>query len=275
MKVIKRITSGYISESFEDRGHLHKGSPFKGLTKLKKKSTGKDATGRISSRYKGGASKRKYRMISDLNKFMDIEATVIRLEYDPNRTARIALIELKNGKKAYIIAPEALKAGDVLIASEKISIKSGNRAALKNIPVGSQVCDIELYPDSKSHMARSAGASATLMALESGYALLKLPSGELRKVHENCFATLGQISNSEHSNIKIGKAGRKRKMGIRPHVRGKAMNPDDHPHGGGEGVNPIGLKYPKTPWGKVAIGKKTRRNKRSNKFIVKRASKKR
>ena len=275
MKIIKRISSGYIQESFEDRQELSNERPVKSLVGKISKLQGRDNRGRISVRHRGGGAKRLYRIISTLDQCGQDVVKVVRLEYDPNRSANIALIELKDGAKRYIIAPDKLKSGTILKFSDKIDIEAGNRSALKNIPIGTQVCDIQLYPNSKKFIARAAGTSAKLMALEGDYALLRLPSGELRKIHQECNATVGQVSNIKHNNLRIGKAGRKRHMGVRPSVRGKVMSPAAHPHGGGEGVNPIGLKYPKTPWGKVAIGKKTRRSKKSDKYIVKKAKTKR
>lgn len=273
IKLIKRMSSGYITESFEDRSGLSRVKPAKSLTSGQKKTTGRDNLGHISVRHKGGGAKRLYRKISTLDEFRGMIAEVMTLEYDPNRTANIALVQFDNSVKRYILAPEGLKVGAKIECSDKVSTTKGNRAKLKDIQAGSQVYDIEFYPSSRAHLAKAAGAYATLQAVEGQYALLKLPSGETRKVHFESYASLGQVSNSEHSNITIGKAGRNRKKNIRPSVRGKAMSPRSHPHGGGEGVNPIGLKYPKTPWGKVAIGKRTRRKKNSDKFIVKRAGK--
>lgn len=273
IKTRKRISSGYFTESFEDRSALSRVRPSKSLICSKKKSIGRDDLGHVSSRHRGGGAKRLYRLISTLDEFKGTAAKVLTLEYDPNRSANIALIEFENSRKRYIIAPDKLKIGQTVVCDEKIQIKVGNRAQLKNIQIGSQLHDIELMPGSKSHLAKAAGAYATLQAVEGNYALLRLPSGEMRKVHINSYASLGQVSNIDHSNLTIGKAGRTRKMNIRPSVRGKVMSPKAHPHGGGEGVNPIGLKYPKTPWGKVAIGKKTRQKKNSDKFIVKRAAK--
>jgi large subunit ribosomal protein L2 len=270
LKVIKTITSGYINQSFEDRSCLSKDRPTRSLVRKKKKILGRDDTGQISTRHKGGGAKRLYRLISTLESIGE-QAKVIAIEYDPNRTARIALVELENGQRKYVIAPENLKAGDQIKSRKDMDLLNGDRLKLEDIPVGSQICDIQMYPMAKKFIARAAGASASIMALEGDYALLKLPSGELRKIRKECFATIGQISNSEHSNIRIGKAGRNRMKNIRPSVRGQVMSPDAHPHGGGEGNNPIGLKYPKTPWGKIAIGKKTRGKKKSDKFIVKRA----
>lgn len=273
MKIIKKMASGYSVSSFEDRFDLHKGRPLKSLVGRALKRQGRDNLGRISVRHRGAGSKRLYRHISNLDEFENIEATVLRLEYDPNRSANIALIELKTGEKRYIIAPDKLKVGDVIKASKEVEIEAGNRGRLKDIAIGSTVHNVQIYPNCAKYMARAAGCGATLMALEGRLALLKLPSGELRHVNAECFASIGQVSNVKHSNVRIGSAGRKRHMGIRPSVRGKVMSPAAHPHGGGEGVNPIGLKYPKTPWGKVAIGKKTRHKKNSDQFIVKRSKK--
>ena len=273
LKQVKRLTSGYFDGSFEVRSDLNKLRKVKSLTMRLKKNNGRDDTGRISSRHLGGGAKKIYRVISDLS---DIKtpSKVIDIQYDPNRSANIALLETEDGRKRYIISPEKLKIGSVISYKEEENLKTGDRAMLKNIPVGSSVHDIEILPYSKGKFARSAGTFATLMAIEEGYALLKMPSGELREVHEKCLASLGQVSAIDHGNVRIGKAGRMRHMGKRPTVRGKAMHPAAHPHGGGEGVNPIGLKYPKTPWGKIAIGKKTRAKKLSDKYIISRRKKK-
>jgi large subunit ribosomal protein L2 len=273
-KIVKRRSSGKIVESFEDRKSLFKGASPKSLLKKLKKNSGRDNRGRISVRHRGGGSKKLYRVISELGSLGE-EVKVLRIEYDPYRTARIALVELKSGQKKYIIAAENIKAGQTVSMGSTSQAKNFDRAKLGDIPIGSQVFDIQIYPQSKKYLARAAGSSATLMALEGDSALLRLPSGEQRKINKNCFASMGQASNQDHSNIIIGKAGRVRRMGIRPSVRGKAMYPKAHPHGGGEGVNPIGLKYPKTPWGKIAMGKKTRRNRKSDSCIIKRRTKKR
>jgi large subunit ribosomal protein L2 len=271
IKTIKTITSGYLDQSFESRKDLSKLRPPKSLLKKIKKSVGRDQFGHISSRHRGSGVKRLYRVISTLEKISDQQVKVVSIDYDPNRSARIALVELTNGIKKYIIAPENLKIDDVVKAGKNDDFEIGDRSRIGDIPVGSQISDVQIYPDSNKFFARAAGVCVTILAVEGEYALIKLPSGETRRVNINCYATIGQVSNSDHANIRIGKAGRTRKMNIRPHVRGKAMSPRSHPHGGGEGVNPIGLKYPKTPWGKVAIGKKTRGAKKSDKFIVKRA----
>ncbi len=271
IKSIKTITSGYIDQSFESRKDLSKLKSPKSLLKKIKKSVGRDQFGHVSSRHRGSGVKRLYRIISTLEKISDEQVRVVSIDYDPNRSARIALVELTDKTKRYIIAPENLKPSDVIKAGKNDDFEVGDRSRLCDIPVGSQISDIQIYPESNKYFARAAGVYATILAVEGEYALVKLPSGETRKVNINCYATIGQVSNSDHSNIRIGKAGRTRKMNIRPHVRGKVMSPRSHPHGGGEGVNPIGLKYPKTPWGKIAIGKKTRGAKKSDKFIVKRA----
>lgn len=273
VKKVKRLSSGIINQSFEDRKDLNKISKVKSLIVKLDRRFGKDETGRISSRHKGSGAKRLYRLISELSE-LKTSVKVMDLQYDPNRSANIALVETEAGIKKYILAPDKIKVGDKISFKESGSIKIGDRAKLINIPVGSQIHNIEITPGSKGVIAKAAGTSCILMAIEDGYALLKMPSGELRRVNEKCVASLGSVSNQEHSIIRIGKAGRRRHMGKRPTVRGKAMNPNSHPHGGGEGVNPIGLKYPKTPWGKIAIGKKTRKSKLSDKLIVKHRSRK-
>jgi len=274
VRKVTKLTSGYFKQSFEVRSDLNQTKKAKSLITKLNRSFGKDDTGRISSRHKSGGAKRLYRIISELMPEQGV-AKVLDLQYDPNRSANIALVEFEDGSKKYIVAPNAVKAGDKIQVKDSGNMKPGDRAKLINIPVGSQVHNIEIMPGSRGVIARAAGTSATLMATEEGYALLKMPSGELRRINGECFASLGNVSNTEHSIIRIGMAGRTRHMGIRPKVRGKAMSPNSHPHGGGEAVNPIGLKYPKTPWGKVAIGKKTRKNKLSDKLIVKRRAKKR
>ncbi len=222
-------------------------------------------------RHKGGGHKRKYREVDFKMNKMNIPAKVIRIERDPNRSARIALLKYTDGEKRYSVAVSGMKEGQTILTAEKTSIKNGNRAMLKNIPTGTQICLIELFPGKGAQLGRSAGSSATLMSIEGNVAQLKLSSGELRMVNGDCFATIGQISNPLHNTVIIGKAGRSRWMGKRPTVRGTVMNPVDHPHGGGEGRQGIGLKHPKTPWGKPALGKKTRKKyKYSNKSILKR-----
>ncbi len=233
-----------------------------------KKHAGRDKTGRISVRHRGGGAKRKYRLITSLDRIEGHQAKVLEIQYDPNRSANIALVENPQGEKAYILAPEGLRPGDQIQYGEKVGYSIGNRMPLKSIPVGTQVHDIELVPGSKGKMARAAGTSATIQAHEGKYTQLKMPSGEIRLLHQNCLASIGVVSNPGHKLEKLKKAGQARHRGIRPTVRGKAMHPAAHPHGGGEGGSPIGLKHPKTPWGKPALGKKTRKKKPSDKFII-------
>ncbi|MBQ8859214.1 MAG: 50S ribosomal protein L2 [Clostridia bacterium] len=256
-----------VTPSFDE---LTKFEPEKSLIAKKKKHAGRNSYGKITVRHQGGGNKLKYRIVDF--KRQDAEpAKVIGVEYDPNRTAYIALLENESGKKSYIIAPAGVTDGDVLYSGADADIKPGNTLPIANIPVGTFIHNIELYPGKGAQLVRSAGAAAQLMAKENGVAQVRLPSGEVRIVRLDCKATIGQVGNIEHDTIKIGKAGKKRHMGIRPTVRGSVMNPCDHPHGGGEGRAPIGRPGPVTPWGKPALGYKTRNRKaRTNKFIVKR-----
>jgi large subunit ribosomal protein L2 len=253
---------------------INKTEPEKSLVETLTKSGGRNAHGKITTRHRGGGAKRKYRIIDFKRDKDGVPAKVAAIEYDPNRTANIALLNYVDGEKRYIIAPNGLKTGDVIVSGPNSDIKIGNALPLKNIPVGTVIHNIEMKPGKGGQIARSAGNSAQLMAKEEKYALLRLPSGEIRQIGINCKATIGQVGNLDHENISIGKAGRKRNMGIRPTVRGSAMNPNDHPHGGGEGRSPIGRPGPVTPWGKPALGYKTRnKNKASDKFIVSRKKK--
>ena len=248
-----------------------KAKPERSLTETLKKNAGRNSYGRITVRHRGGGNKRKYRIIDFKRNKLDMTATVLRLEYDPNRSANIALVQYEDGEKRYILAPVGLKAGDQVLSSANADIKPGNCLPLANIPTGTIIHNIELYPGKGAQLARSAGNMAQLMAKEGAYALLRLPSGELRNVSVQCMATIGQVGNVDHENVKVGKAGRKRHMGWRPTVRGSVMNPCDHPHGGGEGKSPVGRPGPVTPWGKPALGYKTRaKHNRSDKMIVKR-----
>ena len=249
---------------------LTKVAPEKSLLEPLKKHSGRNSYGRITVRHRGGGNRTKYRVV-DFKRLKDgINATVMSIEYDPNRTANIALIQYEDGVKSYIIAPYELKVGDVVRSGADADIKIGNALPIKNIPVGTIIHNIELFPGRGAQMVRSAGNSAQLMAKENGFAQVRLPSGEVRMVRLECRATIGQVGNIDHENMKIGKAGRKRHMGWRPTVRGVVMNPCDHPHGGGEGKSPIGMPGPVTPWGKPTLGYKTRKkNKQSNKYIVK------
>ena len=249
---------------------ITKFSPEKKLTVILKKTAGRNSYGKITVRHIGGGNKKKYRIIDFKRMEAGKPATVIGIEYDPNRTAYIALIEYENGERSYILAPAGLKDGDVIYSGADSDIKTGNSLPIANIPVGTFIHNIELYPGKGAQLVRSAGAAAQLMAKENGMAQVRLPSGEVRLVRLDCVATIGQVGNIEHENVKLGKAGKTRHRGIRPHVRGSVMNPCDHPHGGGEGRAPIGLPSPVTPWGKPTNGYKTRNKKaRTNKFIVK------
>jgi large subunit ribosomal protein L2 len=250
---------------------ITKDSPERSLLSKKKKNAGRNSYGRITVRHQGGGNRQKYRIIDFKRKKDDMSATVVGVEYDPNRSANIALIEYEDGERSYIIAPIGLKDGDKVVSGSKSDIKIGNCLPIENIPVGTLIHNIELNPGQGAKMVRTAGGEAQLMAKEGEYAHIRLPSGEMRLVLSRCRATIGTVGNTDYSNVKLGKAGRKRHLGIRPSVRGSVMNPVDHPHGGGEGKAPVGHPGPLTPWGKPALGYKTRKkNKASNKFIVKR-----
>lgn len=265
----KPTTPGQRGMSVSTFEEITTNEPEKSLVVTLKKNSGRNAHGKITVRHKGGGQKRKYRIIDFKRDKDDIPAKVATIEYDPNRSANIALVIYADGEKRYIIAPNKLNVGDVIMSGEKADITVGNALKLKNIPVGSIIHNIELKPGKGAQMVRSAGNSAQLIAREGKFATLRLPSGEMRKVSLECRATIGEVGNIDHSNIMIGKAGRKRHMGIRPTVRGSVMNPNDHPHGGGEGRAPIGRPSPVTPWGKPTMGYKTRKkNKASNKYIV-------
>ena len=275
IKVYKPTTNARRNSSVTDYSILSKVAPEKSLLAPLKKNSGRNSYGRITVRHRGGGNRRKYRIIDFKRQKFDVEGVVRTLEYDPNRSAFIALVEYTDGEKAYIIAPEGLKVGDKVMAGENADIKPGNALPLASIPTGTFIHNVELYPGRGAQLARAAGNMAQLMAKEDGMALLRLPSGELRKVPANCMATIGQVGNTDHENVKIGKAGRKRNMGWRPTVRGSVMNPCDHPHGGGEGKSPVGRPGPVTPWGKPALGYKTRKtHNRSDKYIVKRRNSK-
>ena len=253
--------------SFEE---ITKFTPEKSLVQIKKKHAGRNNYGKITVRHHGGGNKQKYRIIDFKRQTLDVPAKVIGIEYDPNRTAYIALIQYEDGTKKYIIAPQGLTAGDTVYSGASADIKPGNTLPIENIPVGTFIYNIELYPGTGGQLVRSAGCAAQLMAKENGMAQVRLPSGEVRLVRLNCVATIGTVSNIDHANVMVGKAGKTRHKGIRPHVRGSVMNPCDHPHGGGEGRAPIGRPTPVTPWGKPTNGYKTRSKKaRTEKFIVK------
>ena len=270
IKVYKPTTNARRNMSVTDYSELSKVAPERSLLAPLKKHSGRNSYGRITVRHHGGGNRRKYRII-DFKRDKMGAATVLTLEYDPNRSAHIALVQYEDGEKRYILAPVGLKVGDTVAAGADADIKPGNALPLTNIPTGTFVHNVELYPGRGGQLARAAGNAAQLMAKEGIYALLRLPSGELRNVPATCMATVGTVGNADHENVKIGKAGRTRHMGIRPTVRGSVMNPNDHPHGGGEGKSPIGRPGPCTPWGKPALGYKTRNKKaRTNKFIIKR-----
>ena len=254
---------------------ITKKSPERSLLETLKKHAGRNSYGKITVRHRGGGNRRKYRVI-DFKRDKDlVKANIIAIEYDPNRSANIALLQYEDGEKRYIIAPYGVKVGDVLVSGKGADIKPGNAMNIEDIPVGTLIHNIELYPGRGAQLVRSAGTAAQLMAKDGGYAQVRLPSGEVRMIRLDCKATIGQVGNIDYENIKIGKAGRKRHLGWRPTVRGSVMNPCDHPHGGGEGKSPIGRPSPVTPWGKPALGLKTRKHKaKSNKFIVKRRNQK-
>ena len=271
IKTFNRYTPSRRAMTQLDNAEITKSTPEKSLTVSLNKTAGRNNQGKITVRHHGGGSRRKYRIIDFKRNKVDVPATVKSIEYDPNRTANIALICYADGEKSYIIAPNGLKVGDVLMNGENAEVKVGNCLPLSAIPVGTEIHNIELYPGKGGQLVRAAGNTAQLMAKEGKYATLRLPSGEMRLVPIVCRATIGTVGNVEHGLVNIGKAGRKRNMGIRPTVRGSVMNPNDHPHGGGEGRAPVGRSGPCTPWGKPALGLKTRKkNKKSNKMIIRR-----
>lgn len=271
MKHFNAYTPSRRNMTVSDFAEITKKTPEKSLLAKKKEKAGRNSYGRITVRHQGGGNRQKYRIIDFKRRKDNMEATVIGIEYDPNRSANIALIQYEDGEKAYILAPQGLTDGDKVISGETADIKVGNCMPIDSIPVGTLIHNIELNPGQGGKLVRTAGQSAQLMAKEGKYATLRLPSGEMRKVLAKCRATIGVIGNADHENVKIGKAGRKRHMGWRPEVRGSVMNPVDHPHGGGEGKAPVGHAGPMTPWGKPALGLKTRKkNKSSNKMIVRR-----
>ncbi len=271
IKSYKPTTPGRRGMTTIDYSSLSKVAPEKSLLQTVKKNSGRNSYGRITVRHRGGGTRRKYRIIDFKRNKLDMNAEVMTLEYDPNRSAFIALLKYEDGEKRYILAPNGLEVGDIVRAGADVDIKPGNASQMQNIPVGTFIHNIELYPSKGGQLVRSAGNMAQLMGKENGYALVRLPSGEMRNIPLNCMATIGQVSNIDHSNVNYGKAGRKRHMGWRPTVRGSVMNPNDHPHGGGEGKSPVGRPGPVSPWGKPTLGYKTRaKHNRSDKFIVKR-----
>ena len=275
IKNYKPTTPSRRNMSVTDYSELSKNGPEKSLLRSLNKKAGRNSYGRITVRHRGGGNRKKYRIIDFKRQKFDVPGKVLTLEYDPNRSSHIALVGYSDGEKRYIIAPQGLTVGQEIMAGTSADIKVGNALPLSSIPVGTFIHNVELYPGKGAQLARAAGNMAQLMAKENKMALLRLPSGELRNVPEECMASIGQVGNIDHENVKIGKAGRKRNMGWRPTVRGSVMNPCDHPHGGGEGKSPVGRPGPTTPWGKPALGYKTRSKKKtSNKFIVKRRNSK-
>jgi large subunit ribosomal protein L2 len=276
IKKAKPTTPGRRQAMFDDFSDITRKKPEKSLVISKKRTSGRNVHGKITVRHRGGGARRNIRMVDFKRDKFDIPGKVSTIEYDPNRGARIALITYKDGEKRYIIAPKDLAVGEEILSSrEQLDIKTGNAMPIKFIPSGVAIYNVELEPGQGGKLARGAGNAVHVMGVEGKYAQIKLPSGEIRLIKKECLCTVGRGSNPEKRHIKIGLAGRKRKMGIRPTVRGTAMNPVDHPHGGGEGNQPIGLKHPKTPWGKPALGVRTRKNKRTQKLIIRRRSKKR
>lgn len=275
VKIYKPTSAGrrdMTGHSFEE---ITKSKPERALTEPLRKKGGRNNFGRITVRHRGGGHKRRYRLIDFKRNKFDCKAQVIAVEYDPNRSARIALLQYEDGERRYIIAPLDLKVGDTIGNGDLATLRPGNAMAIASIPVGTQIHNIELKPGKGGQLVRAAGTSAQLLAKEGIYAQVRLPSGEVRLIHERCMATIGQVGNTDHGNVTLGKAGRKRWLGWRPTVRGVAMDPNSHPHGGGEGRSGIGMPGPKTPWGKSALGKRTRNNKRTQQFIVRRRGKRR
>jgi large subunit ribosomal protein L2 len=270
VKVYKPTTPGQRGKTGYSFEEITKTKPERSLIVVRKKKSGRNVQGRITVRHRGGGNKRFIRIVDFKRNKLNIPAKVAAIEYDPNRTARLALLHYVDGEKRYILAPIGLKVGDTVMSGPNADIRPGNSLPLSNIPVGTMIHNIELKEGRGGQMVRSAGTAAQLQAKEGDFALIRLPSSEVRLVRQKCYASIGQVGNLEHGNINLGKAGRKRHLGIRPTVRGSAMNPNDHPHGGGEGRQPIGMPGPKSPWGKPTLGYRTRRNKQSNKYIVRR-----
>ena len=268
IKHFRPVTPGQRKKSTLVNTELTKTAPEKSLLKIAKKNAGRNNTGKITVRHQGGGVKRKYRIIDFKRNKFDIVGTVATIEYDPNRSANIALINYSDGEKRYILAPKGLKVGDKIVSGEKVDIKVGNACPLMNIPVGTVIHNVELTLGKGGQLARSAGQSAQILGREDKYVMIRLSSGETRKVLGTCMATVGEVGNEDYSLVRLGKAGRTRYLGIRPTVRGSVMNPNDHPHGGGEGRTPVGHKQPLTPWGKPALGLKTRNNKKSSTKLI-------
>jgi large subunit ribosomal protein L2 len=267
IKIYKPVTPGLRGMTGSTFEEITKTKPEKNLTVSKSRKAGRNVYGRITVRHRGGGSKQKVRIVDFKRQKLDIPAKVTAIEYDPKRSARLALLTYADGVKSYIIAPLGVKVGDKLVSGVEVDIRPGNCLPIESIPVGTMIHNIEMQIGKGGQLVRSAGTSAQLLAREGEYAQIRLPSGEIRLINKRCFAVIGQVGNVDHSQIKLGKAGRKRHIGFRPAVRGSAMNPNDHPHGGGEGRSPIGMPGPKSPWGKPTLGYKTRRNKSTNKYI--------
>jgi large subunit ribosomal protein L2 len=272
IKVYKPVTPGQRNMTGYSFEEITKSKPERSLIVIRKAHSGRNSYGRITVRHRGGGHKRYIRLIDFKRDKRNIPASVSAIEYDPNRTARIALLTYNDGEKRYILAPVGLKVGDTVVSGSEADIRPGNSLPISRIPLGTMIHNVELKEGRGGQMVRSAGTAAQLLAKEGDYAQVRLPSGEVRLVRQVCYATVGQVGNLDHKNIKLGKAGRKRHLGIRPSVRGTAMSPRDHPHGGGEGRSPVGMPGPKTPWGKPTLGYKTRRNKSTSKYIVRRRS---
>ena len=273
VKKYKPITPGLrdmTGHSFEE---ITKSTPERSLLVIKKRTGGRNSYGRVTVRHRGGGARRYIRMVDFKREKHGIPAKVVAIEYDPNRTARLALLHYADGEKRYIVSPLDIKVGDTIMSGPSAEIRSGNSLPISNIPVGTMIHNIEMRAGKGGQLVRSAGGAAQLLAKEGDFAQIRMPSGEVRLIHQVCYATIGQVGNLDHSNVKLGKAGRKRHLGIRPTVRGTAMSPRDHPHGGGEGRQPVGLPGPKSPWGKPTLGKKTRLNKKTDQYIVRRRSK--
>ena len=273
VKIYKPKTPGQRHKSGFTFEEITKTTPERRLTVIRKQHAGRNALGRVTVRHRGGGARRQIRLVDFKRNKANIPAKVAAIEYDPNRTARLALLHYADGEKRYIIAPIGVKVGDTLMSGSNVEIRPGNNLPLANIPIGTTVHAVELHPGKGAQLVRSAGTSAQLLAKEGKYAHIRMPSGEVRLVLQECSASIGQVGNVEHSNVKLGKAGRKRHLGRRPEVRGSAMSPRDHPHGGGEGRSSIGMPGPKTPWGKPALGYKTRTNKRTDQMIIRHRSK--
>ncbi len=273
VKKYKPITPGMRDMTGHTFEEITKDTPERSLLVIKKNRGGRNAQGRVTVRHRGGGARRFIRLVDFKRDKVGVPAKVAAIEYDPNRTARLALLHYADGEKRYIVSPLDLKVGDTVMSGPNAEIRSGNALPISNIPVGTMIHNLEIKPGKGGQMVRSAGGAAQLLAKEGDFAQIRMPSGEVRLVYQVCYATIGQIGNLDHSNVKLGKAGRKRHLGIRPTVRGTAMSPRDHPHGGGEGRQPVGLPGPKSPWGKPTLGKKTRRNKKTDQYIVRRRSK--